>query len=109
VSAAGGDRPSLRRGDHVVEDCTISDYGRWLSMYKAAVHIEGVGNTVRRNELARSWAQAVTYSGNDHTIEANHIHHVALELYDGAAVYGEIALSVVSRLGGLMSAGTLRI
>lgn len=80
VSVAGGDRPSLRRGEHLVEDCVISDYGRWLSSYKAAVHVEGVGNTVRRNELARSWGQAVTYSGNDHAIESNHVHHVALEL-----------------------------
>ena len=87
VSITGGDRPSLTRGDHVVEDCVITDFGRWLSAYKPAVRVEGVGNTVRRTEMANGWQQALLFGGNDHVFENNWIHHVALEIYDGAAVY----------------------
>jgi hypothetical protein len=87
VGLSGGDRVSLGRGGHVVEDCRIFDFGRWQSAYQPGVHIQGVANTVRNTEIANTWQQAVTFAGNDHIIEGNHIHHVALELYDGAAVY----------------------
>ena len=88
VELSGGDRTTLTAARHLVVDSTITDYGRWRSTYEPAVHIDGVGHRVERNEMAYAWHQAVGFSGNDHIISANHIHHVVLETYDSAAIYG---------------------
>ena len=62
VQLTGGDRARLLPGSHVVEDCRISDYGRWQSMYQPAVRMEGIGHAVRRCELYNTWAQCVDFA-----------------------------------------------
>ena len=87
VSLSGGDRPTLTPSQHEVTDCEISEYGRIHPMYRAGVAIAGVGQRVLHNHIHHAPHQAVGFSGNDHLIAFNEIHHVCLESNDAGAVY----------------------
>ncbi len=87
VSLSGGDRPSLTPANHEVSDCEIHDYGRIYPMYRAGVSIGGVGQRVLHNHIHHAPHQAVGFSGNDHLIAFNEIHHVCLESNDAGAIY----------------------
>lgn len=87
VSLNGGDRPTLTPSQHEVADCEISEYGRIYPMYRAGVSVGGVGQRVLHNHIHHAPHQAVGFSGNDHLIAFNEIHHVCLESNDAGAVY----------------------
>lgn len=87
VSLNGGDRPTLTPSQHEVADCEISEYGRIYPMYRAGVSIGGVGQRVLHNHIHHAPHQAIGFSGNDHLIAFNEIHHVCLESNDAGAVY----------------------
>jgi len=83
----GGDRVSLTPARHFVTDSHIHDYGRWRRMYSRAVALIGVGNVVSHNLIHDAPHQAISFSGNDHLIELNEIHHVCQEANDAGAIY----------------------
>ncbi|MBW7864279.1 MAG: right-handed parallel beta-helix repeat-containing protein [Candidatus Hydrogenedentes bacterium] len=87
ISLNGGDRTTLTPAGHTAENNHIRDYGRWSRMYQTAVYISGVGNRVLRNLIHDAPHMAVGFSGNDHLIEGNEIHHVCLESNDAGAIY----------------------
>jgi hypothetical protein len=87
VLLKGGDRPSLARGDNVVESCTFHECGRILRSYSPAVVVEGVGNRVSRCTITRHPHIALWFRGNDHLIEANEFAEVVYETGDAGAVY----------------------
>jgi hypothetical protein len=87
VSLAGGDRQTLAAGGHVVENCHFQRQGRWSRCYVPAVLVNGVGHRVAQNLIHDHPHCAVLYSGNDHQIEFNEIHDVALETGDVGAIY----------------------
>ncbi len=87
ISLSGGDRTTLTPAGHTAENNHIRDYGRWSRMYQTAVSISGVGNRVLRNLIHDAPHMAVGFSGNDHLIEGNEIHHVCLESNDAGAIY----------------------
>ena len=86
VSLRGGDRTTLTPSHDRVADCTFTRCGRLQRTYRPAIDIDGVGIEVLRNEISDLPHIAVIYAGNEHLIEANHVHHVVRETGDAGAV-----------------------
>lgn len=87
VVVSGGDRQTLTPGKHVVENCHFVRQGRWSKCYVPAVLVSGVGIRVAHNLIYEHPHCAILFGGNDHQIEFNEIHHIALETGDVGAIY----------------------
>ena len=87
VSLNGGDRQTLRPGGHFVENCHFARQGRWSKCYVPAVLMNGVGQRAAHNLIHDHPHCAILFNGNDHLIEFNEIHHIALETGDVGAIY----------------------
>ncbi len=83
----GGDRPSLTRGELVVENCDIARFGRAGFCYQAAVQIVGCGNTARHNLIGEAHHSAILWDGNEHLIEFNEIFDVCRTTSDAGVIY----------------------
>ncbi len=87
VSLEGGDRQTLTPGQHFVENCHFARLGRWSKCYVPAVSLTGVGLRASHNLIYDHPHCAILFWGNDHLIEFNEIHHIALETGDVGAIY----------------------
>ncbi len=87
VMVSGGDRETLEGGGHVVGNNHIHRYGRWHRMYHPGIALRGVGLQARHNHIHDAPHIGIQFSGNDHLIEFNEIHHVCLESNDAGAIY----------------------
>lgn len=87
VSLNGGDRQTLAPGGHFVENCHFARQGRWSKCYVPAVLMSGVGLRVAHNLIHDHPHCAILFTGNEHLIEYNEIHHIALETGDVGAIY----------------------
>jgi hypothetical protein len=87
VIASGGNRSSLEPGGHLIENNHFHAQGRWSKCYVPAIHLSGVGLLARHNLIHDHPHCAILFSGNNHRIEFNEIHHVALETGDVGAIY----------------------
>lgn len=87
VSLSGGDRQTLTPANHAVENCRFQKQGRWSKCYVPAVLLSGVGHRVAHNLIWDHPHCAILFTGNEHRIEWNEIHHVALETGDVGAIY----------------------
>jgi len=87
VDLNGGDRQTLTPGGHFVENCHFQRQGRWSKCYVAAIHMTGVGMRASHNLIHDHPHCAILYWGNDHLMEFNEIHHIALETGDVGAIY----------------------
>ncbi len=87
VILEGGDRQTLKPAGHYAINNRISHYSRWTRTYRPAVRIAGVGNRVAHNLIFDAPHAAILVGGNNHQIELNEIHHVALETSDVGAIY----------------------
>jgi len=61
--------------------------GEWVRTYNPAVKISGVGIRALHNHIHDAPHAGILMTGNDHVIEYNNIHHLALETGDVGAVY----------------------
>jgi len=87
VSLDGGNRQDLTPGGHFVENCHFQRQGRWSKCYVPAVLIGGVGQRASHNLIHDHPHCAILFTGNDHLLEYNEIHHIALETGDVGAIY----------------------
>ncbi len=87
VGMTGGDRKTLSPGGHFVENCEFRRQGRWSKCYVPAIHMQGVGLRAAHNRIAEHPHCAILYWGNEHVMEFNEIHHIALETGDVGAIY----------------------
>jgi hypothetical protein len=87
VDLTGGDRKTLTPCGHFVENCTFQRQGRWSKCYVPAVLMGGVGMRASNNLIHDHPHCAILFNGNDHLIEFNEIHHIALETGDVGAIY----------------------
>lgn len=87
VTMSGGDRQTLAPGGHFVENCHFQRQGRWSKCYVPAIHIQGVGLRASHNLIHDHPHCAILFWDNDHLIEYNNIHHIALETGDVGAIY----------------------
>ena len=86
ISLKGGDLKTLEHGGNQIVNCLIEETNRWQMADSAAVILKGVGNVLKQCELRDLPHTAVMYSGNEHEISFNNIHHACLET-DFAALY----------------------
>jgi hypothetical protein len=87
VTVTGGDRRSLTAARNVVEMTDIHHFARWAWTYNPGINLAGVGNVVRHNLIHEAPHAAILYSGNEHLIELNEIHHVCHSSSDAGAIY----------------------
>ncbi|UCH34346.1 MAG: right-handed parallel beta-helix repeat-containing protein [Armatimonadota bacterium] len=87
ISLSGGVRETLTPAKHFAENNHIHDYSRWYRMYHPAISLGGVGNRASHNLIHDAPHMGVGFSGNDHLIEFNEIHHVCMESNDAGAMY----------------------
>ncbi len=87
VTLSGGDRQTLAPGNHFVENCHFQRQGRWSKCYVPAISMNGVGLRASHNLIHDHPHAAILFGGNDHLIEYNEIHHIALETGDVGAIY----------------------
>jgi len=87
VSLTGGDRQTLTPGGHFVENCHFQHLGRWSKCYVPAIHLQGVGLRASHNLIHDHPHCAILFWGNEHLMEFNEIHHIALETGDVGAIY----------------------
>ncbi len=83
----GGDSETLTSGNSKADNNYIHDWSEIYQTYQPAVTLLGVGNICSHNEIANSPHEAITYKGNNHTIEYNNIHDVCLLSDDAGAIY----------------------
>ena len=83
----GGDRKTLTPGGHFVLRSHIHDFSRWSRTYAPAIQMEGLGNRALGNTIDHAPHNAILVNGNDHLIEGNDIHSVAMETGDVGAYY----------------------
>jgi len=87
VSLSAGERRTLAPGAHFVENCHFQRQARWSRCYAPSVQLSGVGHRVSHNLMHDHPHCAILFTGNDHLIEFNDIHHIALETGDVGAIY----------------------
>ena len=87
VSVDGGDRLKLTPGNYVVDNNHFYRYSRNSKTYRPAVGLHGVGNRVSHNLIDSAPHMAIQFSGNEHAIEFNEIHHVCSDTDDAGAIY----------------------
>ena len=83
----GGDKNTLTKANHFVENCSISYFSRHVKTYAPAVKLNGVGHIVKRNKISFAPHNAILFSGNDHLIAQNEIRKVCLNTSDAGAIY----------------------
>lgn len=87
TALSGGDRKTLTPARHYALNNHIHHYGQWNRMYTPAIALNGVGCRAAHNLIHDAPHMAVGFSGNDHLIELNEIHHVCQEANDAGAIY----------------------
>ncbi len=87
VILSGGDRQTLTPAGHYAVNNQIDHYSRWVRTYRPAIHVLGVGNRIANNLIYHAPHAGILLSGNNHIIEFNEIHDVALETSDVGAIY----------------------
>ncbi|HEU0123622.1 MAG TPA: right-handed parallel beta-helix repeat-containing protein [Bryobacteraceae bacterium] len=110
IEVSGGDRATLTPGEHQVTDCDIHHMGQWVRTYNPAVKLSGVGHRVAHNHIHDAPHAGILMTGNDHIVEFNNMHHLAMETGDVGAVYigrdytergTQIRYNYIHELGGI--------
>lgn len=114
----GGDRKTLTPGEHYAVNNHIRHFARLQRTYAGGIHLGGVGNRAAHNRIHDTPHSAMFHGGNEHLIELNEIHDVALETSDVGAIYtgrdwtsrGNIVRhNLIRDLGAVGSAGTMGV
>jgi len=87
IQLDGGDKAELQPAGHIVENSVIHNFARTEKTYNPAIALQGVGQIARNNEIHSGPHMAISFEGNDHLIELNHIHDVVRDADDMAAIY----------------------
>jgi hypothetical protein len=87
ISLTGGDRKTLTPANHYARNNHIHHIARWSRCYAPAIAMTGVGLQASNNLIHDHPHCAILFSGNEHVIELNEIHHVCLETGDVGAIY----------------------
>src|ERR1039458_4386259 len=87
IDLSGGDRKTLKPAGHEARSNDIHHIGQWSRTGQPAIATTGVGNRIMHNAIHDGPNAGILLSGNDHFIEFNEIHHMALETGDVGAFY----------------------
>jgi parallel beta-helix repeat protein len=86
IYISGGDRKSLTPASHRIDNNYIHDIGI-LRKISSGIDCRGVGNIVSHNLIHSTPRIGISFDGNDHLIEYNHVHHVNQETQDSGIIY----------------------
>ncbi|TLD71257.1 right-handed parallel beta-helix repeat-containing protein [Phragmitibacter flavus] len=86
ISLGGGDRITLSPANNIADNNHIHHIGIF-NKNAPGISLYGVGNKVTHNLIHHTPRMAVQFSGNNLTIDYNHLHHTVQETQDGGAVY----------------------
>ena len=86
VSMSGGDRKSLTRGDCSVVGNHLHHLGRYDWGGGRGFLLGGCGNRAANNLIHHCPTGGIAYSGNEHVLELNEVHHVC-QLYSDVGVF----------------------
>jgi len=87
IRLEGGDRPSLTPGGQFALRNHIYRFGRWSRTYTPGIELFGVGDRAAGNTIDHAPHTAILLHGNEHVVERNDIHSVAMETGDVGAYY----------------------
>ncbi|KAK7483370.1 hypothetical protein BaRGS_00025310, partial [Batillaria attramentaria] len=87
ISISGGDRKTLTSSENVIRDNHIWDHSRCGAQNGDAIHMGGVHIWVINNHLHHGQYTGIRWSGNDHIIEYNHVHHMCWNSSDCGAIH----------------------
>lgn len=87
IALSGGNRTTLSPAKHLAENNHIHHYARVKRVYQPAIQLRGVGNRAAHNLIHDAPHMGMGFSGNEHLIEFNEIHHVCEESNDAGAIY----------------------
>ncbi|MBS1577097.1 MAG: right-handed parallel beta-helix repeat-containing protein [Bacteroidetes bacterium] len=87
IVVSGGDRKTLAPAGNYVINNNIHDFAQWIRTYQPGIIISGVGNRISNNLIYNGPGTGILLSGNEHIIEYNEMHDLALETGDVGAFY----------------------
>ena len=87
VVVSGGDSNTLQASGHVIDDNYIHHMSTVVMTYTPGVEVNGVGVKVTHNLLEQGPHNAIKFTGNNHLIEKNEVHHFCLQTSDAGAIY----------------------
>jgi parallel beta-helix repeat protein len=87
IVLSGGNRKSLTRAENFAVNNHIHHIGQWIRTNQSAITISGVGNYIANNLIHDAPNSGIALTGNDHIIEYNEMHDLALETGDVGAFY----------------------
>lgn len=87
VRLDGGDRKSLTLAHNYVRNSHLHRFSRWVWTYTPAVRMAGAGNIVEHNLMEDAPHTAILFTGNEHLVQYNEIHHVLRWSSDAGAIY----------------------
>jgi len=86
ISLNGGDRKSLTDAEHFADNCYIHHTGVFYKQ-GVGVSLSGVGQRISHCLIHDTPRFGIMFAGNSHTLEFNHLRHLALETEDVGATY----------------------
>ena len=87
IKLSGGDRFTLERCNHVIDNCDISNVGTFHRMLSSGIQLKGVGFTVRNSTVHNVPGAAMRFGLNDSIIEYNEFYDCVRESYDMGILY----------------------
>jgi hypothetical protein len=86
IALSGGDRPSLTEAQNFADNCYIHHVGVFYKQ-GVGVALSGVGQRVSHCLIHDTPRFGISFAGNSHVLEYNHLRHLALETEDVGATY----------------------
>ena len=86
VRIRGGDRSALKRANHWLSNCFISDFSRIDRVYAPALQFNGCGLAATNNLICDSPHHGMRTDGNDIYIARNEVHSVVYEYSDQSGI-----------------------
>ena len=86
IALGGGDVPTLTGAQNFADNCYIHHTGVYYKQ-GVGVSLSGVGQRVSHCLIHDTPRFAIMFTGNSHTLEFNHMRHLALETEDVGATY----------------------
>ncbi|MBQ2788253.1 MAG: hypothetical protein IJE97_01355, partial [Thermoguttaceae bacterium] len=86
VRIRGGDRATLKRANHWLDNCFISDFSRIDRVYAPALQFNGCGLAATNNLICDSPHHGMRTDGNDIYIARNEVHSVVYEYSDQSGI-----------------------
>ena len=87
ITIKGGKRDTLVASNICAINNEIHGYATVKRTYRPGISLNGVGNCAKNNEIYNAPHIGIFFSGNNHLIEYNNIHHVVQKSNDAGAIY----------------------